>query len=1252
MKRLALVVIAFLLVTGGSTTAWLLYTEQGLRLALSYLSAQLPGKLHVTGLTGKLAGIIKTESIGYRQENFELQVDAMELDWRIWDLITGNIYLQRLTAAKLSITQNPSAAAKITELTSMPPLTAPLRLQVEDLRLTEIVWLASPTSPPVKVYQLKTRMEWFQDILQVRELRFNYEHAEFNGSGTATMSGRMPVNAQIRWRWQQDISWQNHTGTGTLAGDLDRVSLSLQLLGQTSGHILLVAQKLDQQPDWRLAANFDGIPRDLLTTLPVDATISAVTVNASGDTQNIQGRGTFNAAQPGKDTLQGSWRATMRGNVLQLQEFVLRANNQPGNLSAKGSFSFTDNFQFDAVANWQQLPWLSIRGVYSEQGRLHLTGTKDSYRTDFFCKIAGNNLPASEWTGVGNGDTRGLHLQKIAGRVLGGSVTGNADIQYLPSLQWRAKLRAVNIDAAEYWPGWHSRIKARIILSGLQDNEDFRFEGAVNGLTGTLQNAPITGAANATVVNNRWQLHKLSLESGESKLSVSGDLNNDNIGLQWQAESPDLSALHRQAKGSIHSSGTLSGTRQKPALTMTTTGRNLQFQSYQADRIDINLDVNPAGRKDVNATADITGLRFSEHALESLNFNATGSLEKHQIRLNMRRGGQSLTATASAGFIDDWRGRLTALQLNSNGMGEWQLINDAQWLVSAERIQADKLCLQTGTTMACLNRGNWQPQTFNFDFSVTDVPVAWLQAYFPENLTPDGSVSGNISLLKQAQELTQLQAEAKITAGKLTWHSGNNTIPLQLDIDSASLKLAGALPGTLESHIAIDLPNHDRMNLQLRFAQLPSLPFDVREQAVNGQYRIALSELNWLEALIPEIDSVEGNIELQGKIAGTLQQPLLSANLNSNFTTLSLPRIGIKLSQVTLQLAEAKANRLFISGAAHSGKGAVNLTGLIDFTNLQSWRTELNFSGENFEVAHIPEARLVISPQMTLRIAPGTIHVEGAIDIPEARIEPRDIRQATLPSADVVIIGREVPQTALDKWSITGKLRISADDSIRFTGYDYDGRIGGQLTVIEDATGPTRASGELHGVVGATYKAFGRKLTVEQGKLLFADTPLDDPALDITATRAVGEITTGVKVSGTARAPVLQLFSRPPMDETDILSYMTLGRPINDANRSDGATLSRAAQTAGLTGGDYLVQSIGQQFGLEEARIEKRTTSDQPWLVLGTFLSPRLYVRYGVGLYEAGHTVLMRYRLVKHWQLQGETGDSGGIDLLYSREKP
>jgi len=235
-------------------------------------------------------------------------------------------------------------------------------------------------------------------------------------------------------------------------------------------------------------------------------------------------------------------------------------------------------------------------------------------------------------------------------------------------------------------------------------------------------------------------------------------------------------------------------------------------------------------------------------------------------------------------------------------------------------------------------------------------------------------------------------------------------------------------------------------------------------------------------------------------------------------------------------------------------------------------------------------------------------------------------------------------------WDLYSQVRVVVGDKVRFKGFGLTGNITGSVTATDEPEKITTARGELS-VTAGKYTAYGRDLDVERGRLIFAGGPIDNPGIDARAVRRVGEVLAGISVRGTLKSPVLTLFSDPPMPQTDILSYLILGQPLQQASTAEGRTLLGAASALTLTGGDRLARDIGARFGFEEVAIQTSGTPGEASLVVGRYLSPKLFIAYSVGLFEQINLLRLRYQLNSRWTVQTETGTHSGADLLFTIER-
>ncbi len=298
-----------------------------------------------------------------------------------------------------------------------------------------------------------------------------------------------------------------------------------------------------------------------------------------------------------------------------------------------------------------------------------------------------------------------------------------------------------------------------------------------------------------------------------------------------------------------------------------------------------------------------------------------------------------------------------------------------------------------------------------------------------------------------------------------------------------------------------------------------------------------------------------------------------------------------------------------------------------------------------------PEVQLLISPNVEVTVTGERIVLDGEVRIPQANIHLREIPETAVPiSKDVVFVGPAVePQPS--KVPVAGRVRLVLGDDVSFRGFGFTANLTGSILAIEEPGKPTAGTGELVIREGG-YKAYGQNLTIDPGRVIFGGGPIDNPGLDVRAYRVASDsVIAGLLIKGTLKAPEVTLFSQPTMAESEALSYLILGRPLSEASKTEGNAVTKAAESLGLRGGNFLARRIATTVGLDEARIETGGKLDQAALIAGKYLSPKLYVSYGIGLFDHVSTFRVRYLLSSRWTLVGETGRETGTDLLYRIER-
>jgi len=302
----------------------------------------------------------------------------------------------------------------------------------------------------------------------------------------------------------------------------------------------------------------------------------------------------------------------------------------------------------------------------------------------------------------------------------------------------------------------------------------------------------------------------------------------------------------------------------------------------------------------------------------------------------------------------------------------------------------------------------------------------------------------------------------------------------------------------------------------------------------------------------------------------------------------------------------------------------------------------MHVSGKRVLAADMPGARVIVTPDLTLARTEERVTLTGEVAIPEATINlqklPRGGDKAQAASSDVVVVDAQTREEEAEQAPVYAEIKVSVGDKVELTGFGLQANVAGNLQVRESPGQPTLGSGEVR--VAGRYKAYGQDLTIQRGQLLYAWTPLDNPNLNIEATRTVETVTAGLRIRGNAKTPELTVFSDPAMSQANALSYLVAGKPLDEigAGDSDADAMQTAARSIGVAGGGLLAKTLGKRLGVDELSVKDDEMIGGAALTVGQYLSPRLYLSYGVGVFEPGDVITLRYKLSKELALQTQRG--------------
>ena len=920
-------------------------------------------------------------------------------------------------------------------------------------------------------------------------------------------------------------------------------------------------------------------------------------------------------------------------------EVSAQAQAEPARIDLSGRLDLaaaTAQGQLD----WQALQWpldTQTPQLRSPRGSARLSGRLDDWALTLQAALAAQGQ-SGELTARARGDTAQARLESVAAQLLGGSLEGQGELRWAPELRYAVTARARGFDPGLLWPQWAGQVNADVSADGDAAALDLK----IASLGGRLRGQPLSGRGELAWQPQALRLSGVDLRLGQASLRASGTVLGAGPPLVGTLNVPAADELLPGARGRLEAQVRISGPGWAQA-SVQLQAAGLAYGDQAADTLRAQLDLDrPQDR--LALQIDAAGVRLGERRL-ALRLAADGAAADHAVNLSLARNGQRLALEGRGALLDDgWRGRISQGRLDGLPPQAWTLAGPLDVELRRTQQSLSRHCWQAGGTRVCAD-GRRAEGVVDVAAQVEALPLAPLAplvALADADVAVDGQLDGRLRLHRDAGpllgelRLTVPPGELRVPTpdgSQRRFAHGGADVDGQLDASGGrlSVQLAPAPPGDV-----------DLLSATLRLPPLPA----AAEAPLRGTLAAQLPDVGLFEPWLPQLAGLAGRIEASLQVEGTLGAPQLTGEAHLRDARAAVPALGIELREAQLRLSGDGGDTLRLTGSVRSGEGTLRLQG--EGSRLPGGlRAKLALRGEQVQVFDTAQLQAQVSPDLDITLADGRLEVTGEVAVPQALVRAQDRPPAVQTSPDVVVQGRE--DNGGSPLAAEANVRVVLGDDVRVDAYGFQGQLGGAVRLQQRPDGTAAVNGQVR-VTEGQYAFYGQRLPVTEGELRYAGGAPDNPALRITAARQVGKVTAGVRLRGTAKAPTTQLYSTPAMPQADILSYLVLGRPTQQAKGSESDLLMQAAASVGLRGGGALVRRLGQTLGFDEAKLGGDGSGGAN-LALGRYLTPRLFVGYGLALAEQTNAVTLRYTLTEHWLLEVVSGLTQTADLLYQLER-
>jgi len=1269
--------VAIAIVCGGAAWYWLLHTNSGAVWISAQVESRTDGAFNLRLLNGDLAGGLSVQGISYSADGLNVTAEKVAVTVDI-DLLPFSVEVvsSRIEGARMAVSDTAETRKESIDIAeSVRSLELPVRVSVSGLTLDGLAFESSRFD--YTITQLELAAQWHDSIL-IERLSADGEDIHIEAVGSldlvSDLAHRTNVSAQLGpgiTGYAEAIEIELRS-----EGSPDLVGLHIEVPefgAVASGEI----RDLFEQLVWNLEASVQHYVWPLkddekfieIRDLSVRSTggLSGYSVFATSDIHTpgmerlsveVEGEGSedsFTATMlraEGADleaagTARVAWAAE---RILESRLAIVRADPQfliaawPEGYPLRGSVTamldetrlvISDTqlgeprtgaeLNLDAEINrdsgsvlgalrWQNLRW-PLDGdafdVNSDEADVRVDGTLDAWSVDGAIKIGTRDMPEGMFRIDGSGNRDAAQVRILEANMLGGTLEGELEYSWRGTKPWRGAVDVATVETEMLLAEWPGQLSGRIEANGTA--EPRAFAARFTDVSGTLRGESLWADGGFSFADKTLVVDNVSATHGESMFKADGGLN-ETSGLAFEVLITDAGNYVADMSGDLRARGAIRTTSDEPFLSIALNAEELQYRGVSLDELRIDDVRTPDQVAGLNLA--VTGIQVGDREFSGLTAQLAATKDQQSLALSGAYLNSEMLISVEGALEDwsdplgaGWRGVIKSIKVTPDDQFVAELLSPADLFVSSQRVDVAEVCIGPDTDAKTCVAGTWSATgVYAASARFDHVPVDLLDYMTDTGLTFNQVINGEVQWSFDPANGPSGFAQISATPGRVV-STVNPQLVLATGEGTLNFEIAdnALLSGTIE----LPLPGTGEINGNFRLHDLEH----IEDSGISGRLVADVSEISILSSLIPAIDAASGRLHVDMNLTGSLGAPLLKGNLRIDEGSLAFDPLGLVLADLSFAARMTENYRIELNGDFRSGAGHGTVTALADYRNFDDPDLRVGFKGERLALVNVKDISVAANPDFEIALSSGTLSVSGNLHIAEALVTPVNLSVAQVhESPDVVIVAGELPDlpepTRVDGLRYSGSLDVSLSENVVIDLDVARASVEGKVKFDWRDEAIPFANGR-YGING-TIAAFGQVLDITEGSVRFPDVPADNPILRIRAEREIYGNTqikrAGVLVDGPLRQPSIDPYTQPRTTEERALTLLVTGSDF-----------------------DY-EQGVGA-------------------IDFGTYIAPRLFVSYGIGVFERDNIVSARFDLAKGFGIKASSGDKEtGVDLNYRIE--
>ena len=865
-----------------------------------------------------------------------------------------------------------------------------------------------------------------------------------------------------------------------------------------------------------------------------------------------------------------------------------------------------------AELDWRNAHWPvghTEPQVNSRSGKVAVGGSIDSWTVAGTLELDVPQLPPGTFTIDGDGNRDEAQVEIIEGDILGGTISGNARYSWRQSRPFNATLELDEIETGTAFPDWPARLSGKLAMSGQQ--QPLRITATLKDVHGQFRDRPMFADGGIEYEAAAFSVDDLELRHGGASARLDGRVYAA-TGLAYDISIDELGHYLDGAQGELSAKGRISLAPGAIFLRIDASADALAYRGFQVE----GLRVEDRGDGARVLDAEITAGQVSYKDFQANDVVLAAAMGRESQSVDLDFNAHGLHAGLSLrGILDDWDdpsawdGEISRLDMNHSDFNA-QLEQAAPLQLSKSRAHIERVCLTGARGIGLCADGNWDAgRGFDLAASLSSVPVDLVNTFVDTRLEFDQVVSGEFSWNAGPDGQSAGRADLRMAAGTVASIDDPErtltTGPSRLGFDLRGDDLRGGI-------IDVPLPGQGQVAAEFQLLDVVG----TGAAGIGGSIDVDLADIGIILPFVPVLDDAKGTLRADIGLGGTLDAPMVTGSVALDDGSVSYLPIGLRIDEIQLRSELQEQGGIEVMGSFLAGEGRGQIRTRAGQRQTVAAGLEVTLRGRNLTLIDVPDVKAIANTDVQIEFDGNELEVNGTLAFPRARIVPSSLGTSRVyESEDVVIVTGELPEEPTDDTEradlrILGSLDVSLGDDVIVDLGVVETSVTGNTVLAWSGDPVPMANGQFD--VDGQILVFGQRLEITEGAVQFPDVPADDPYLRIRAEREIFGNTqvrrAGVLVAGSVSRPTIEAYTTPVTTEERALTLLVTGSDF-DYERGIGAV-------------DF-----------------------------GTYIAPRVYASYGIGLFDNENVIRVRYDLQRGFGVTLTSGQKeSGADLSFRFE--